>query len=1061
MIPFDQYNLATNSLYGSFKPFPNSKINLKELNIPNSDKTRITYDNGKSDITFRFLNDKSGSFITEGDMNSGYKIEPTYYSYTSMIKKFTVTNVDGTIYEFGEVVKNSHSTSNFGDYETYDNLPYITTWLLTSIKSPDYVDRGESGLTEDDFGFWVKFDYSKKKDMAYRTPATGYNVTKTGQKTFHSGLKQIKYLNSIRTKTHKVVFHLSDKGARRDQLSRSISNVNMFIPSVRADGYGTNQVLNKGSIKYVDEYGTTQTKPIATFFNNHSQFVSNRLNYPGTDVPRMIVDGKESGEFVEPKVINNAPETNIRALFSIPSYLHDLDEESQKNIRLTFYFREIYFWKYANRDMISCTSTYKMTPWVYSYGAGNTVLAPKASGKMYKEGLTEVREVSVSFYDYKNSNYNIKLPRGVKKGFLKYGICMVFLIPLEPRDERFVPTYIGMYPLGVQIEDLGEELQLSPDHNSTHYLESVSLYKKGKQFDQLIKGYDFKYDYTLVNNYPVSESEKSGKLTLKKIQPFDSEYKYLPAYTFEYNNTRDFDKEKWDSWGNYSSEGVYTDLDNERVPYDQKVSQSKSDADLDASEYKLSKITFPNFSELAINYESDQFKLNNSGPLEFGGGARVREIGFTTIEGKTETTAYSYSNGSILAYPPYLNNNKPSVLDYDNSGIHSLVLYGNVTEKKFFNEKIENEVKYSYGKNIFINNFEEVNPLAGALLKVETYDHSLEYIYTKPSNAYAVQNIDGGIKNKDVSNLGKISVSTQTKMLNGTVSEYKEEYTTPSFYGTKQKDRNGKIIETKFNRFNYDTGQPLEKIEKTNGLKIKSTFRPAYWDYPYLGEKNRLDEFSQKTVEFNGELISSEYIKYNFFSVYDKDEIVKDIYFKPAEIYTSTKTTEFQESIAYGRKNKDWKKTKKINSYNKYGSITETETIDGVKNSYYSSEKNNMIIASITNGALTDVFFENFEENQSKNHVSSDSHSGIFSFDARNGYKIKVPKVSKLEYSLWVKGNYAVSGQNFVTASGTTNIWKLIKGFVNGKQVSELTISGGLIDDIRIHPNGAYVTSYT
>lgn len=117
-------------------------------------------------------------------------------------------------------------------------VPYATTFLLTEITTPDYIDRRLDGPTPDDFGGYTKFNYR----MIYGTPGedidsnlrAGYKhqpgnwykwrIPYTGllyEKNELSnpeddlgvviaGEKEIYYLESIETKTHVAEFITSD-----------------------------------------------------------------------------------------------------------------------------------------------------------------------------------------------------------------------------------------------------------------------------------------------------------------------------------------------------------------------------------------------------------------------------------------------------------------------------------------------------------------------------------------------------------------------------------------------------------------------------------------------------------------------------------------------------------------------------------------------------------------------------------------------------------------------------------------------------------------------------------
>lgn len=146
---------------------------------------------------------------------------------------FAVTAEDGTVYhyslpvyhlrQFSKTVPLDNSVKGVattrrggGGAEVYN---YATAWLLTSITSPDYVDRGTIGVVdEQDLGTWVKFSYGKfSKQFKWRQPYVGTEVSpgSTG-KTYQEGAKETYYLNSITTRTHTA----------------------LFIKSVRQDGRG-------------------------------------------------------------------------------------------------------------------------------------------------------------------------------------------------------------------------------------------------------------------------------------------------------------------------------------------------------------------------------------------------------------------------------------------------------------------------------------------------------------------------------------------------------------------------------------------------------------------------------------------------------------------------------------------------------------------------------------------------------------------------------------------------------------------------------------------------------
>jgi len=112
-------------------------------------------------------------------------------------------------------------------------MPYASTYLLTEILTPDYVDHGvitalavdgEDGASPDDAGGYTRFNYKSIYNSTdtdwydWRAPYTGllYNrgsmsdpLDDTGG--YSEGEKEIYYLNTIETKTHVAIFYTSTR----------------------------------------------------------------------------------------------------------------------------------------------------------------------------------------------------------------------------------------------------------------------------------------------------------------------------------------------------------------------------------------------------------------------------------------------------------------------------------------------------------------------------------------------------------------------------------------------------------------------------------------------------------------------------------------------------------------------------------------------------------------------------------------------------------------------------------------------------------------------------------
>ena len=182
------------------------------------------------------------------------------------IGEFTFFNEGGNRYIYGLPVYSKNEKSiNYGlkgtDFYLGDNhtvyinndnfrttvgqenaAPYATSYLLTEITTPDYVDRTFNGVDDSDFGGYTKFSYkqhigtdsdaSKTSGNWYkwRMPYTGLSYS-AGSALFkdddigsvNSGEKEIYYLDTVQTKTHFAIFHTSERNDGMGAFSNDIT----------------------------------------------------------------------------------------------------------------------------------------------------------------------------------------------------------------------------------------------------------------------------------------------------------------------------------------------------------------------------------------------------------------------------------------------------------------------------------------------------------------------------------------------------------------------------------------------------------------------------------------------------------------------------------------------------------------------------------------------------------------------------------------------------------------------------------------------------------------------
>jgi len=130
---------------------------------------------------------------------------------------YQITNESGVTYHYSLPVYSSNEFyySERRDVEdqltfNYHSKPtqYAYTWMLTAITGPDYVDRGSTGLDASDWGYWVEFEYGKWTDQyVWRSPGIDMELDiDTNWKNFSEGIKELYYLDAVRTKTHTAWF---------------------------------------------------------------------------------------------------------------------------------------------------------------------------------------------------------------------------------------------------------------------------------------------------------------------------------------------------------------------------------------------------------------------------------------------------------------------------------------------------------------------------------------------------------------------------------------------------------------------------------------------------------------------------------------------------------------------------------------------------------------------------------------------------------------------------------------------------------------------------------------
>lgn len=213
---FQKIYAGSNDEWSSYSTLGHFKDSMNDLlqNNYNASNNRI----GQSIHVRYWTNDQIINGVSPGHMQ--YNDVNRLVHPREAIGAFQVTNANGITYHYSlPVYQYEQFTKNVGNtYTVYDQYveeikthAYATSWLLTGVTGPDYVDVNLNNvIDDDDYGYWVQFDYGHW--------SSGYlwgNKKVWGTDNFYDdfvdknqrwGRKDLYYLDHIRTKSHTAYF---------------------------------------------------------------------------------------------------------------------------------------------------------------------------------------------------------------------------------------------------------------------------------------------------------------------------------------------------------------------------------------------------------------------------------------------------------------------------------------------------------------------------------------------------------------------------------------------------------------------------------------------------------------------------------------------------------------------------------------------------------------------------------------------------------------------------------------------------------------------------------------
>jgi hypothetical protein len=242
-----------------------------------------------------------GEVTTIGDGGQRYIFGVPVYNKKQIDVTFSVNPPQGNQVEVGkkkglvryQVSANGKPQYNNGrdHYYSRTEIPgYATSFLLSAILSPDYVDLKNDGVTDDDLGTAIKFNYSRvHSDFKWRAPFApvidGSNTymnnvasydpgflsdPKDDKANYTFGEKEIWHVHSIESKNQIAFFYTSDRydalGAINEHggvdVSKKLKKLDKIVLYSKADWKNLgNNALPIKTVHFEYDYSTFKGMP--------------------------------------------------------------------------------------------------------------------------------------------------------------------------------------------------------------------------------------------------------------------------------------------------------------------------------------------------------------------------------------------------------------------------------------------------------------------------------------------------------------------------------------------------------------------------------------------------------------------------------------------------------------------------------------------------------------------------------------------------------------------------------------------------------------------------------
>lgn len=269
--------------------FPTNQANVTEIDRGGSSKIGAIFNTNRDGQTYVYAT----------PVNNNIKNEVA----------FRVSGFNAPGYNEREGMMSSGSDSSYASqfngqvrdylYKSTVTPAYATSYLLNAVLSPDYVDVNNDGITDDDLGGYVKFNYTRtENDYRWRIPYgdadqnaallnKGVKLTKFDDMgSYTIGSKEMWYAHSIESKNRVAEFYLSDRADAKDSRSKIMRSDHPHkVPGYTGnkDNYAHMQRLD--SIKYYDKHDRYRNQgdavPLTTIYFDYDYGISSGLPNSG------------------------------------------------------------------------------------------------------------------------------------------------------------------------------------------------------------------------------------------------------------------------------------------------------------------------------------------------------------------------------------------------------------------------------------------------------------------------------------------------------------------------------------------------------------------------------------------------------------------------------------------------------------------------------------------------------------------------------------------------------------------------------------------------------------